>query len=163
MTTKTDTARQQAEAQLEKIRQLMDWLDHANECDSDFTGSRDDCNWQNDYVKSYFGKAFISEDAHNIDAATQAIHENALDVEVNYGWHAPGGMYPTTGEFPTPERFRILLCTGGPAVRITGELNGYGEPETARLEYQDWGTPWTVYTDYDYDLLSFADQFYFGS
>jgi hypothetical protein len=30
--------------------------------------------------------------------------------------------------------------TGGPAVRITGDLADYGEPETASIEYQDWFT-----------------------
>ena len=154
MTTKTDTARQQAEAQLDYIANLMNWFEHASECD----GDEDEC----EYINPVDGTIHF-DDTHDIDNAQTAIHENALDVEVNYGWHAPGGMYPTTGEFPTPERFRILLCTGGPAVRITGWLDGYGNPETARLEYQDWGTPWTVYTDYDYELLEFTRQFYFGS
>ena len=155
MNTNTDHARHQAEAQMEHIRQLMDWHSHANKCESsrkcdhDLTAATD------------YGLTF--NESFDIDAAQQAIDETPLSVEVNYGWHAPGGMYPTTGEFPTPEQYRILLCTGGPAVRITGELNGYGEPETARLEYQDWGTPWTVYTDYDYELLEFARMFYFGS
>jgi hypothetical protein len=166
MTTKTDTARQQAEAQLEHIRQLMAWHEHAYDFTSTLLYTEYPCGEDNESgvcVMQMPAATERSADPHDVDAAQQAIDETPLSVEVNYGWHAPGGMYPTTGEFPTPEQYRILLCTGGPAVRIVGELDGYGNPETARLEYQDWGTPWTVYTDYDYELLEFARMFYFGS
>jgi hypothetical protein len=74
------------------------------------------------------------------------------------------------------EEFNILLSTGGPAVRIMGELR-YGEPYRAWLEVQDWFTPWTQYygTNNPDDphswanqpsqdvLLTYARQFYFGS
>jgi hypothetical protein len=62
-------------------------------------------------------------------------------------------------------QYFILLCTGGPAVRMIGELDEYGEPETARLQYQDWGTPWTDYPnagDMEEIMLEYARQFYFG-
>jgi len=150
MNINTDHAREQAEAQMERLRQLMDWHAHANECESsrkcdhDLTAATD------------YGLTF--DESFDVDTVKQAIDEKPLSIELRGGW-LPVGTY----EPDKPMDYRILLCTGGPAVRITGELNGYGEPETARLEYQDWGTPWTVYTDYDYDLLSFADQFYFGS
>jgi hypothetical protein len=55
------------------------------------------------------------------------------------------------------------LTTGGPAVRIIGELDG-GEVESARLEVQDWGTPWTEHCttgDDNEALLSYARCFYF--
>jgi hypothetical protein len=74
------------------------------------------------------------------------------------------------------EEFNILLATGGPAVRIVGELD-QGEPSRAWLEVQDWFTPWTEYvgTTSKSDpgmlenqasqdvLLTYARQFYFGS
>jgi len=41
-----------------------------------------------------------------------------------------------------PDEYMILLCAGGPAVRIVGMLNAYAEPATAQVEYQDWFTPW---------------------
>jgi len=59
----------------------------------------------------------------------------------------------------------ILLSTGGPAARIIGRLNDYNEPETATLQYQDWGTPWTTYpttAENEYTLLQFAAFFYYG-
>jgi hypothetical protein len=69
------------------------------------------------------------------DDARQRISEDPLSVEVRSDWTTPG-------EELEAAEFCILLCTGGPAVRIVGELNR-GEPCRAWLEYQDWGTPWT--------------------
>lgn len=92
------------------------------------------------------------------EAAEQAIQEDPLSVEVRSDWHAPG-------EDTEPTHFSILLCTGGPAVRILGELGGYGTPACAWLEYQDWGTPWTERVNQPGDmdtLLTYAQQFYFA-
>ena len=64
----------------------------------------------------------------------------------------------------TSAEYKITLCTGGPAVRIVGELdNGY--PHSASLEYQDWGTPWTAYwlkEEEEEILLEYAQCFYYG-
>ena len=104
-----------------------------------------------------------------LDDARQHIEESILSVEVRTGWYMPG-------QTPKPEEYMILLTTGGPALRLIGDLDEYGQPETARLEYQDWDPPWTEYNpghhddafkpeDYDaYDstLLAFASVFYYG-
>lgn len=61
-------------------------------------------------------------------------------------------------------QYFILLCTGGPAVRIIGNLGEHNEPETATLQYQDWGTSWTNYplNGLEEDLLlEYAQSFYF--
>jgi hypothetical protein len=87
--------------------------------------------------------------------AERDIIEMPLSVEVRSGWYAPGS------EPEDPEEFCILLSTGGPALRIIGDLDR-GEPIRARLQYQDWGTPWTEFFDVDRDtLISFARFFYF--
>lgn len=98
------------------------------------------------------------EDDDAREKAQQEIQEDPLSIQVRSGWHA-------VGEESTPEEFEILLDTGGPAVRIVGELDR-GEPTRARLETQDWGTPWTEYrgawgggADV---LLTYARQFHFG-
>lgn len=111
------------------------------------------------------------EAALNIDAdepaysARDAITDAALSVEVRSGW------YNRCDANPEPVEYQILLSTGGPAVRITGRLGAHDEPETADLEYQDWGTPWTRYhpahgeplfDTHSADVLTFAQQFYFG-
>ncbi len=94
-------------------------------------------------------------DCENEDAARDRIQEDPLSVEVRSDWTTPG-------EPLEPSEFMILLCTGGPAVRIVGELNR-GEPCRAWLEYQDWGTPWTQYFGASSDTLcQYAAHFYFG-
>lgn len=88
------------------------------------------------------------------DEARERIQEDALDVRVfgerrNGEWEA--------------DRFEILLTTGGPAVRIVGELDGNSEPDRAWLEVQDWGTPWTKHFDIEPEtLLAYCRCFYFG-
>src|SRR5690606_30845788 len=93
------------------------------------------------------------------DAARKKIEYLPLEVLVRSGWRRPGE------DAGTPEEYQILLSTGGPAVRIVGDLGRYGEPTTAVLEYADWGMPWTAYpTDVEASraLLEFARQFYYG-
>jgi len=85
-----------------------------------------------------------------------------LSVEVRGGWHTPGQL--TAEEACRPEEFCILLSTGGPALRIMGELDEHCQPTRAYLQYQDWGTPWTDYyeTGIGEVLLKWASVFYFG-
>ena len=68
--------------------------------------------------------------------AERAIREDPLSVEIRSQWASPGETF-------VPDEFRILLCTGGPAVRIVGDLGAHSEPETVSIEYQGWFTPWT--------------------
>ncbi len=69
--------------------------------------------------------------------AERTIHEDPLSVEVRTDWHSPGEK----GEI---SEYCILLATGGPACRIVGTLGRWNEPDSARIEHQDWGTPWGV-------------------
>lgn len=91
------------------------------------------------------------------DDAEQRIQEDALEVTMRDGWY-PAGDHPSSAE-----EFCILLTTGGPAVRIMGELQD-GEPHRAWLEVQDWGQPWTEYREEGLSsaLLAYAQCFYFG-
>jgi hypothetical protein len=104
-----------------------------------------------------------SDDATQaVEDALQRIYESPLSVEVRDGWRQAGtASDPKEG----PEEYRILLTTGGPALRIIGEISEHNEPDDdPRLQWQDWGTPWT-----DYDLsdderakvAAYAQQFYF--
>lgn len=89
--------------------------------------------------------------------AREMAQEAALSVELSGTWAA--------GETPKANGFVILLTTGGPALRIVGELNQYQEPSRAWLEYQDWDIPWTEYHGDNSDmaaLLTFCSCFYFG-
>ncbi len=90
------------------------------------------------------------------DAETR-IHEDPLEIQVRGDWHSLGD------EDEGPCEFYILLTTGGPAVRIMGELQD-GEPHRAYLQTQDWGTPWTDYYEEGAAevLMSYCRCFCFG-
>lgn len=102
-----------------------------------------------------------AEEACDDDDIREQILESPLSIEVRSGWYCPGAE----GKERAPEEYRILLSTGGPASQIVGALGIYGEPETARLEVQDWGTPWVELTLSDEDavsLLAWVSVFWFG-
>lgn len=91
--------------------------------------------------------------------AQDAITEDALSVEVRSDWHQVGEESKGGGEYT------ILLCTGGPAVRIIGMLSQYNEPETAHIQHQDWGTLWTelrLTSKEELAVLTYAGCFYYG-
>lgn len=91
------------------------------------------------------------------DGARERIQEDPLSLEVRSGWTTPGAEME-------PAEFCLLLCTGGPAVRIVGDLDR-GEPSRPRVQHQDWGTPWTEYfptAEQREALQTYVCQFYFG-
>lgn len=91
------------------------------------------------------------------DDAREAIEEDPLSIEVRSDWVS---LEDWPGE---PSQFMILLCTGGPACRIVGELQS-GDPSRAWIEHQDWGTPWTELINEPGDqdaLLEYARCFCF--
>ena len=172
----TDTAQDQARAQFESIAAMVARLTHAKECtpsqcpltDEEITEGIEMVPTRNpDRLEQY------RDMYHAADEAEQRIHEDALSVQVRNDWHDPGKPGGTD-----PAEYEILLCTGGPAVRIRGTLDQYSQPDTARLDWQDWGTPWTQYrhpvtaddlhqyaaelTRYRETLLAYARQFWFG-
>jgi len=73
-----------------------------------------------------------------INLAHDALLSSPLSVEVRSDW-TPLGDYFKAAEY------RILLCTGGPAVQVVGDLDAEGEPYNPELEYQDWFIPWVSY------------------
>jgi hypothetical protein len=91
------------------------------------------------------------------DQARDRIMEDPLSLQVRSDWHSPG-------EEAEPAEYELLLSTGGPAVRIIGDLDR-GEPTSATLQTQDWGTPWTNYREEAGDddaLMTYVRCFYFG-
>jgi hypothetical protein len=97
-------------------------------------------------------------DCESREDAETRISEDPLSIEVRSGW-------TSLGEPLAPEEFCILLGTGGPAVRIVGELDQHMEPTRARIQAQDWFTQWTDYMGdaiSQDDLLIYCRQFYFG-
>ena len=96
-----------------------------------------------------------SEEPEEIE---QRIQEDPLSVQVRSDWEAPS-------ENLKASEYNILLCTGGPAVRIIGDLDEYKYPYNARLQFQDWFTSWEDYPlnqDEEDSLTIYAQQFYYG-
>jgi len=160
-TTEKNHAKEQAKAQLESIVEMVKRLEHCRDCDGE------DCELTDKEIYAGMNLFYKEGDKateeerqeyHDEEAARQSISEDPLSVEVRSEWHTPG-------EDEAPTEYTILLCTGGPAVRIIGELDEHGQPETATIEYQDWFTPWERYGDIsdeeDETLLTYAQQFYY--
>jgi hypothetical protein len=134
----TERARQQAGVQLAGIQDFVACLEHAEACTDTSCGA--DC-------------------PHDVDEAREAIMEDALAVDVRTDWHSVGAV-----EAAKPTHYKILLCWGGPAVQIVGTLDGFNQPDSAALQYQDWFTEWMDYplTDEEVEtLMKYAQQFYF--
>jgi len=169
-------AKEYAACAIASIREMVEAMEHAEECDGehdcpdcDGRGIIDGIDPEPDKdcetckgegtVKCDAGKDSDNPEAwHDSDGARQRIEEDALSVEVRSDWHNPGGE-------ATDAEYCILITTGGPAARIVGSLGACNQPSDASFEYQDWFKPWTeVWTDSaDSEvLLRYAQTFYFG-
>jgi hypothetical protein len=100
-----------------------------------------------------------------LHTAQEQAETSALSVEVRSDWRKANATNANT----KPTEYRILLYTGDPAIQIRGTLSGHGEPQTARLEVQDWSTPWATFwpaqheqTYIEATLLAYARCFWFG-
>ena len=108
-------------------------------------------------------KALLHEfnhDGDNLDDVAEAIkehmRESVLSVDVRSTWQS-------VGEHLEAFEYQILLSYGGPALRLTGELDEHSEPYRVFMQHQDWGTPWIQWFDVDRAALSwFACLFWFG-
>lgn len=163
-------AKEQARVQLDGIVTVMKRLKHCDDCDG---SDPEECGLTDqelvEGLEEYWkeGQVLTDEEReeyrtryHDRDQASESINEDPLSIEVRSDWHTPGDGNND------PSEYKILLCTGGPAVRIIGDLDEHGQPDSVRLEYQDWFTPWTDYTETtseeDEALLTYAQHFYFG-
>ena len=152
-------AEQQARAQLRAIREMIaaadiDWqrLEELRDMAQEEKENPEDGNKLD--IEEREELAELEEQAGEYasqEEAEEAIYNNPLDIQYRSGW-------ASSAEDLEPEEFSILLCTGGPAVRIVGELGNHGEPCRAWLEYQDWGTPWTMLFDGQSDALDYAQR-----
>ena len=149
-------AEQNAKAHLETIElwyEVFDWC-QGNEDPS---------------ALSWLGRRFLIEEMDwaadpdreaVADGIRDMVQEDPLAVQVREDWHE-------VGEDAEMAEYMILISTGGPALRIIGRLEDY-EPVSARLQHQDWGTPWTEYFPEHcgaerYDaLIWYATQFCWG-
>ena len=91
-----------------------------------------------------------------VDGIRDQVTEDPLEIQVRGDWHS-------LGEAPETAEFQILLCTGGPAVRISGDIKDES-PVRCRLEHQGWGKPWTEVVSLTKEqreaLKWYCEQFY---
>jgi len=150
----------QAEAQLKNICLLVDRLEHAKECDDP-----EECSVDRDTLVAALGLSPEAEPTeednsayHDEDEAISSILEDPLEVLVRSEWHGMGDCFP-------PMQYCILLCTGGPAARITGDLSLHDRsPESCTLQYRDWFTEWEDYPLSKKEaevILNYVKQFLF--
>lgn len=146
----------------EALQDEVDAIDKAADLDDDEQGHLDALKeWDEENaeeLKELEAASKIDGEEVDEEQARERIEESPLSVEVRGDWHAPGA------EEESPSEFCILLSTGGPALRLLGELDEHCQPTRAWLEHQDWGTPWTHYYIQDGadTLLKWASVFYFG-
>lgn len=162
-------AREQAEAQYDSICRMLDayeldWdrLEELREMKADHEAEMRDELDPKPFNVAHPDEADELEmleadagDCEDQDDAQERISEDPLEVSVRSDWQTPHEDLEVT-------QFRILLCTGGPAVQIVGELDEHKTPCRAWMEYQDWGTPWTEYVGAQSSRLVAYAQHFFG-
>ena len=145
---------EQALSQLETIQlwhEVSDWASREGEPKELDLAARkwllDEMDWAHD-----------PDHAAVVDAIKDRVTEDPLEIQVRSDWH-------NLGDTPEAAEFNILLCTGGPAVRILGKLRNE-QPCSCCLQHQDWGTPWTdvvsLTTSQRKALQWYCEQFYWG-
>lgn len=165
MTTKTDTARDQALAQVASITAMVE----AIECDfgrlEELREERDEWNeghpatpWASEHCDEAEELADLEAAAgehEDRDSALEAIREDPLEISVRCPWQSVGE------EDVQPDEFRIVLRTGGPHVELQGDLQD-GEPCSVRVLYRDRDDSGELF-DFDHDVvLTYCQQFSFG-
>jgi len=128
----------------DKQKLVAEWVEHAGD-DSDANDGDliVDAIRRGEFRPSDYDFDQDSEDAIN------EIMDGPLEITYRTGWlnHSEVCDGIDKGNI---EECCILLCTGGPAVRILCDVSE-GTLSRPRVQYQDWGTPWT-------ELLSLTDE-----
>jgi hypothetical protein len=138
---------------------LASLIGEGTDKEDDFKHAKEQGQAQYDSIREMV--AGLSDEKES-DRAHEAIMHDPLSVLVRPGWHEPGK------DADQPEEFEILLCTGGPAVRLIGTLDNDGEPDRVHMQVQDWFKPWTDFEpvagnmNAEDILLTYARCFHFG-
>jgi hypothetical protein len=119
-----------------RLEQLTDDRDGHDEEDEGAT-------WSELYPDDAEELAELEETAGDCEGEEDArtrLDQDPLEITFRSGWCSSRNNLDA-------EEFSILLTTGGPAVRIRGELDIDGDVYRAWLEVSDWGQPWTEYNE----------------
>ena len=145
------------ECDYDRLQELQDELDALDTPETQAGFATFDASDDGQELRDLIDASTIDGDRmKDAEEARERIQESPLSVQVRSGW-------ASVGDALNAEEFEILLSTGGPALRIRGELDEHREPSRAWIEYQDWGTGWTQYFDVEQStLLTYCSVFYFG-
>jgi len=94
-----------------------------------------------------------------IEEIQQQVRDWPLSVDVR------STSWVSVGAEMEADEFQILLGTGGPAMRITGDIDEYREAGNPLMQVQDWfkpGTTCDTTDEQDEALCWFISLFYFG-
>jgi hypothetical protein len=97
-------------------------------------------------------------DQWDTDGDTEELLEEMREYPAGY---AVRSGWTELGESLEVSEYCLTLSGGGPACRIIGNIDLSGDASSARIQYQDWGTPWTDLNVCGADeeiLLWFAQQ-----
>jgi hypothetical protein len=152
-------AKQNAANWLDNIVEMVQRLEHADSCTFSFDEYKEDKTVCDAHDEITFDTEKEYDEYHDLEDAERAINDSPLSVQVRSDWEDSKVQFD-------PYEYNILLSTGGPALRIYGQLDQYNQPDNADLQYQDWFTPWESYYIEDDEkrrcLLEYARRFYFG-
>ena len=143
-----DTACDQAITQMQHIEDLLGALNMDWDLYSELQ-DYDESDFDADKLRTLEELTEQAAGCSDADEALERLEENPLEIQYRSGWESD------TSDL-TPHEFSILLCTGGPAVRIRGELDHNGYPSRAWVEHQNWGTTWSELGSYQSTALEYA-------
>lgn len=169
ITTNDNDAKEQAEIQYSSILEMLaalgcdfdrlqelrdqrdDLADALNEAEKEQAATLEEARealaeWNEANAEELSQLETVAGDCVDQEDAYQQIDNSPISVELRSDWTRQGEEF-------TASEFKILLCCGGPSVRIYGQVDEHGIPYNACLEYQDWGTAWTKYVEADNDTL----------
>ena len=112
------SSRDQARAEIRNITEILSAIDAAEEN----------------------GTALYLDEEKDAEQIIQTVRDeqDCNGIQTRSCWHSVGTVEPDA-------EFRLTLSGGGPATQITGWLADGGIASEPKLQYSDWGIPWTNY------------------
>ena len=98
----------------------------------------------------------------DLDDDERDIIQEATDMALDVCWKSDDWQAVGSSEGFTPTKGRVLLTTGGPACQVVCDIED-GYPVNPEIQWQDWGTPWTMSSFQSEDALEwFINLFWWG-
>ena len=90
------------------------------------------------------------------------IEEEAREMALSVCWKSDEWQAVGDQANFTPTKGQVLISWGGPACRVACDIED-GYPTNPEIQWQDWGTPWTMSSFQSEDALEwFINLFWWG-